>query len=94
VPDLADLRREIAELDRKLSRYKVAPEAGTGPTLVASWSREVQVRRTTAQARLAEHQRSSRGARALTDDVAAIVRQLGGLNQLLRSAEPAARASR
>jgi hypothetical protein len=37
----ADLRRQIAECDRKLDRHRAVLEAGDDPKLVATWSLEV-----------------------------------------------------
>ena len=36
-----DFRREIADADAKLARYRAALEAGTEPALVAAWTAEI-----------------------------------------------------
>jgi site-specific DNA recombinase len=47
------LRRTLAELDRKLDRYRDALEAGTNPALIAQWTAEVETSKAATQSELA-----------------------------------------
>jgi hypothetical protein len=49
---VAQARQAVADADLKLSRYRSALEAGTDPTLIATWTAEATTAKVTAAARL------------------------------------------
>ena len=80
----------VAECDAKLVRYRAALEAGADPAVVARWIAETQ-----AERRLAEqHRRETPGKvndpvhRLSTEEIFAIVEELGDIVDALRDAEP------
>jgi len=79
-------RRELAECDRLLARHRAALEAGADPQMVAEWTRDVRRRREAAEAGLRARP-TNRIQRLEPDDVTAFVDGLGGLLEVLRSAE-------
>jgi site-specific DNA recombinase len=84
------LRRVIAECDRKLAQHRAVAEAGGDPALVASWSREVQAERITAQVRLAQIGENDTAPRRLArDEISGLVNAMGGLLSVLSKADPA-----
>lgn len=84
----AEARRIITDCDQRLARYRAALEAGTDPTLIATWTAEVNIERAAAQARL----RATTGTspRLTPQEIADIVNSLGNIPQVLRDAEQAA----
>ena len=87
---LTDLRRQIAECDRKLDRHRAVLEAGGDPKLVATWSLEVEAQKATAQAQLAQLDGpAGQGRRMSRSEIRGVVEALGGLLKILRSADAA-----
>ncbi len=87
---LTDLRRQIAECDRKLDRHRAVLEAGGDPKLVVTWSLEVQAQKATAQAQLAQLDGpAGHGRRMSRSEIRGVVDALGGLLKILRSADAA-----
>lgn len=87
----AGLRRELAETDRKLARYRVAIEAGADPVIVAGWMRDVQAARAEAEIRL-KRLGSAPVQKLDRDQVAAMIRDLGDMVSVLGDVEPARKA--
>ncbi len=81
--------RVIAECDAKLARYREALEAGTDPTLVATWTAEVQARRAEA---LAESRQVTGQRRMTKKEIHAMIKPLGSISKVLAAAEPEAKA--
>ena len=79
-------RRELAECDRLLTRYRAALEAGADPQMVAEWTRDVRRRRDAVDAGL-EARPTGRPQRLGPEEFAAVVDGLGGLLDILRSAD-------
>jgi site-specific DNA recombinase len=80
----------VAECDAKLARYRAALEAGADPAVVAGWIAETQ-----AERRLAEQHRRETPSkvtdpahRLSTEEIIAIVEELGDVVNALRDAEP------
>jgi site-specific DNA recombinase len=80
----------VAECDAKLARYKAALDAGADPAVVAGWIAEAQ-----AERRLAEQHRRETPSkvtdpvhRLSTEEIVAIVEELGDIVTALRDAEP------
>ena len=93
-PDIApaheDLRRALAECERKLARHQAALEAGADPALVASWSRKVQQEQALLEAKFAATgARSTRNRRMTREEIHDLVNALGGLLAILNQADPA-----
>ncbi|RBM08076.1 recombinase family protein [Streptomyces sp. PT12] len=92
-PQAEALRRALAECDHKLARHRAALEAGADPSLVASWSREVQAERLTAETRLKQLKGPTGPAQRMSrQEIRDLVDALGGLLNILRQADPADKA--
>jgi hypothetical protein len=76
----------IADCDQRLARHRAALEAGTDPSLIASWSAEVSLTRAAAKARLREP--GARPARLTPEEIKAIVEALGSILTVIRDADP------
>ncbi|WP_322763246.1 hypothetical protein [Frankia sp. Cr2] len=86
-PRHAAARREITECDQKLGRYRAALEAGADPTMVATWTTEIQARRTAAATLLAAD--PPRPHRRLTEEeIKTLITRFDDLRQALRDADP------
>ena len=87
---VAQIRREIAESDRRMLGYRAALDAGADPAVVARWTREEQARKADAEARLrkapAAPQPTSR------DELRSILVAASKLIRMLAEAEPERRA--
>jgi site-specific DNA recombinase len=79
-----EARRIVQECDTKLATHKRALEAGTDPTLVATWTAEVQARRAEALGRLHQHQRRTRMTR---DDIRSLIQTLGDARNIINQAD-------
>ncbi len=87
------VQRTLTECDRKLARHRAALEAGADPTLVATWTRQVQAQRAAAETTLTHSARSARTRpRMSRDEIKALIDALGGLLSVLRDADPADKA--
>ncbi|KPI11474.1 Recombinase [Actinobacteria bacterium OK074] len=87
----ADLHQETAhqtiqECDRKLKQYRAVLEAGGDPATVATWTREVQTQRTTAQTALDDTRK--RTPVMNREEIRSTVESFGGLLTLLHRADP------
>lgn len=85
--DRADVRRVLAECDRKLGRYREALDAGADPVLVAGWIAEVQARRAEASARLALADEPT--GRLSREQIRELVEAISGIRDVLAQADPA-----
>ena len=85
-----ELRGTIEDCDTKINRYRAALDAGGDPALIAGWIKETTAIRNAAQARLVLV--PGKPARMSEDQIRAIVKALGGLLGVLKSAEPRDRA--
>jgi hypothetical protein len=82
---VAKARSEITEIETELEHYRAALKAGADPTVVAGWIAETKSRRAQAE----RHPKVNRPPdRMGKDEIAAIVRGLGDLLQVIRSAHP------
>ncbi|MCP2347588.1 hypothetical protein HD595_003710 [Nonomuraea roseoviolacea subsp. carminata] len=85
------IKRQMAECDRKPARHRAALGARADPVLIASWMREEQGRKTELQHRLTRLP----GARPRLldrDSLAASLRGLGSLVEVLGRADPTRKA--
>ena len=76
----------MAECDPLLARHRAALEAGADPQMVAEWTRDVRRRRSAAEAGR-EARPTRRPQRLGPDEVAVVVDGLGGLLDVLRTAD-------
>jgi hypothetical protein len=83
--DTTALKATVRKCDRKLDRCRKAIEAGTDPTVVAGWIKQVTAGRATAQAQLVEAGRTN--AETVTADEA-----IGGLLPLLELSDMTVRS--
>jgi site-specific DNA recombinase len=84
------LRRALADCDRKLALHRAALEAGADPTLVATWSREVQAERAASAAEPAQAEnRRGTHRRMSREEIRGLVDALGALLSVLHQADPA-----
>lgn len=81
-------RQTIAECDRRLASHKHALEAGADPTLIATWTRQVQQERAQATANLEQRIMHHTVKPMTTDQIRDLVNTLGGLLMILREADP------
>ena len=81
----------LRECDTKLARYRAALDAGTDPTVVAAWIKEVTADRNAASARIAAA-RQSTAAAVTADEIRAELDRLGGLLPLLEVSDPKLKA--
>ncbi|GAA0425952.1 hypothetical protein Acor_54560 [Acrocarpospora corrugata] len=94
VPELREtetIKRQMAECDRKLARHRAALEAGADPVLIAGWMTEEQGRRTTLEHRL-RRLPITRPRSLGRDGLAACLRDLRSLVDVLEKADPARKA--
>ncbi len=84
-------RAVIAECDAKLARYQAVLDAGGDPATIASWTRTVTAQRTAALAHAAAP-RAANGAQLAEETIQQIIRALGDMRKLIRSADPVRRA--
>ncbi|MFI9379541.1 recombinase family protein [Kutzneria sp. NPDC052558] len=88
-PAREEIRRGLVACDRKLARHRAAVEAGADPTLVATWTREVQRERAVLEAKLAACGGPAAGGRRMSsEEIRALVDAFGGLLAVLGRAEP------
>lgn len=86
---LCAARRTLAECETKLARYREALEAGTEPSVVAAWIREV----TPLKERAQQEVRSLRPRRRLTaEEIREVLRELEDPVRVLATAEPTKKA--
>ena len=89
--DTSAIKAAIRDCDRKLDRYRQALEAGTDPTVVAGWIKQVTKERAAAEARLTEAE--LRAAESVTPaELRAQIEAIGGLLPLLDASDPALKA--
>lgn len=89
--ETSQLRRTVADCDRRLARHRAALEAGADPALVAQWTRDVQAERAAALAKLQASPR--RGKRQLSQrDIEGLVNALGGMLAVLTDADATEKA--
>lgn len=81
--DTTAIKATIRDGDRKLGQYRQAIEAGTDPTVVAGWIKQVTAERAAAQAQLLEAGRRSASTLS-TEQIRAEVETIGGLLPLLQ----------
>ncbi len=86
-------RHDIAACDRKLTQYRAALEAGADPALIATWTRDIQARRATAQATLNRLTSTETPPRGLSrTEIKNVIDALDGLLAILGRADPADKA--
>jgi hypothetical protein len=89
-PALDTARHTLAGLDRKLATYRAALEAGTDPTLVAEWTKEIQTEREYITAQIAASEAQRRAHTKMTrTEIEQLIRSLDGITAILRKADPA-----
>ncbi len=87
-PALGSARRELAQLDKKMARYREALEAGTDPILVAEWTTDVQRKRQLATDRIIALQADEQSNRTLTRaEIETLIESLGGMADILGRAD-------
>ncbi|MGH9055465.1 MAG: hypothetical protein ACRDYY_06315 [Acidimicrobiales bacterium] len=85
--DRSPIKAAVRECDRKLERYRHALEAGTEPTIVAGWVKEVTRERATGEAQL--HEAQLKATKAVTPaELRAELESIGGLVPLLEESDP------
>jgi hypothetical protein len=82
-------RRQLADCDARLAKYRTALERGTDPTVIAAWIAEVQGQRLAAERQLAL---ATPSAPLSAADVAQIIEELGDIRPVLAGAEPRLKA--
>ncbi|GLX95053.1 putative recombinase [Herbidospora sp. NBRC 101105] len=91
VTEAENIRRQMAECDRKLARHRAALEAGADAALVAGWMGEEQKRKAALEHKL-RHLPVPQRRTFDRDELAAALRDLGGLVDVLGRAEPTRKA--
>ncbi|RJL31889.1 recombinase family protein [Bailinhaonella thermotolerans] len=80
-----EARRQVAECDRKLQRYKDALDAGADPLVVTEWIKQTQAERHAALAKLDQIGGQTTNTR---EQIAHMIRRLGDMVAVLTDAEP------
>lgn len=83
--ETSQLRRTVADCDRRLARHRAALEAGADPALVAQWTRDVQAERAAALARLQANPRLAH--RLSRREIGQLIDELGGMLAVLKDAD-------
>jgi site-specific DNA recombinase len=78
-------RRQVADCDERLAKYRAALEHGADPQAVAVWTREVQGQRLDAERALLEAQP---GPTLSVDELRQIIAELGDMRPVLAEADP------
>jgi DNA invertase Pin-like site-specific DNA recombinase len=88
-PVMETARSTLRELDQKLSKYRAALEAGTDPTVVATWIKEVQDQRAYITAQITTLEATQGTQRQLSKkEIQRLIEAFGGLTPVLHTAEP------
>jgi site-specific DNA recombinase len=90
--DTSAIKAAIRECDRKLERYRRALEAGTDPSIVAAWIKQVTKERSVAEAQRHEAQLRMVGTISPAE-LRAELEAIGGLLPLLVQSDPALKAT-
>jgi len=93
-PEVASLREEIEQCERRLAQYRAALDAGGDAAVVGQWITETQARKLAADARLRAQTGPSNTTpgRMSKDEINAIVGAITDLMTVLRHADPADKA--
>ncbi|MFC6566516.1 hypothetical protein [Actinoplanes utahensis] len=81
----------LAELDAKLARYRATLDAGGDPVVVAGWIAEVETERRAVQSlerARAQKSDTDRTYRMTSDELNAMIDEVGGVVTALREANP------
>jgi hypothetical protein len=89
--ETGQVRRTVADCDRRLARHRAALEAGADPALVAQWTRDVQAERLAALAKLRASPRRWR-SRLSEQEIEELINALGGMLAVLADADAADKA--
>jgi DNA invertase Pin-like site-specific DNA recombinase len=89
--DTSSIKAAIRESDRKLERYRQALEAGTDPTIVAGWIKQVTTERAAAETQLRQAQLKATET-VTAAELRAELEAIGGLLPLLEESDPALKA--
>ena len=93
-PGLAEARQQLADCERRLTRYRAALDAGADPALVAQWINETQQEKNAVEQRLqAVAQRDQPQKHISEAELETMVRTLGDMTDRLLAADPAAKQS-
>jgi site-specific DNA recombinase len=93
--EIARLREQVTQLDRKLASYRAALDAGGDPAVVSQWITETHARKLAAQARLQAQAGTRPGldqARMSKEEIATVVATIADLMAILRTADAADKA--
>lgn len=82
-------RRTVADVERRLDRFREALEAGADPSVVSGWIREAMAERARAE-RVLDHAPAHRPV--TVQDVRALVGELGDLVRVIEQADPRKKA--
>lgn len=82
---IAAARRTLAECDAKLERYRAAVEAGTDPTIVSRWIREVTELRKQAEREMRVDATIHRSSK---EELRVLVEEAGDMVRALAAADP------
>ncbi|WP_206061002.1 recombinase family protein [Nonomuraea basaltis] len=80
-------RQAVAECERKLASYRALVDAGSDPAVVAGWIAETEAKRKVEQMRL-DQVIGSMPRRLTEKEIATMIRMLGDMRKVLRSADP------
>jgi site-specific DNA recombinase len=78
----------IAEFNAKIARYKQALDEGASPAVVTAWITEAEQQRAQALARRADPRQDDSPTSMTTEDIAALITELGDIAQALQQANP------
>lgn len=93
--EIARLREQVTQLDRKLASYRAALDAGGDPAVVSQWITETHTRKLAAQARLQAQAGTRPGldqARMSKEEIATVVATIADLMAILRTVDAADKA--
>ncbi|MGI5165621.1 recombinase family protein [Spirillospora sp. CA-253888] len=85
----AELRKELAQCDRKLIRYRAALDAGADPIEVTGWINEVKRQRAEAEEKL---RTVPSGERISREEITDMLNRVGDLTQMVFRADPLEKA--
>lgn len=92
-PDLAEIRQQLADCERRISGYRAALDAGSDPALVGQWINETQQEKSTAEQRLRVAQRSQPQGAVSEAELETVIGTLGDMKDRLLAADPADKRS-
>ena len=91
VPEIDQLRDQMAEADRQLTAYRAALDGGGDPAVIGAWIAETQARKLAAWARLGSLAGAA-PARLTSQEITAMVTAISDVVTVLASADPADKA--